>query len=150
MRRDGCDENNLQPTDFLCDYCGSTWSDDRPMVEGHRGSLVCARCLSLSFDLLWNKAPRWDGKSPPPPTPPDQTMPPGALCRMCLEHRDEPCWQSPMDVGEENAESDKGKTSQTERGLGVIDGGAWLCKRCAKQSVVMLERDPELKYERPK
>lgn len=147
MRREGCDEENLQPTDFLCDYCGSTWSDDRPMVEGHRGSLVCAKCLSLAFDLLWNQAPAWDGVSPQPPVPPDQTMPEGALCRMCLEHREEPCWQSPMEIiPDENA--DKGQTSQTE--LGVIRGGAWLCKRCTKQSVVMLERDPELQYTRPK
>lgn len=137
MRREGCDENNLQPTDFLCDYCGSTWSDDRPMVEGHRGSLVCAKCLNLAFDLLWNRAPAWDGKGPPPPTPPDLAMPEGALCRMCLEHREEPSWQSPMEVGEENPE------------LAEQSGGAWLCKRCAKQSVVMLERDPELKYTRP-
>ena len=125
MRKEGCDEENLQPTDFLCDYCGNTWSDDRPMVEGHRGSLVCAKCLSLAYGLLWLSAPKWDGKAPPPPPPADQTMPEGALCRMCLEHREEPCWQSPMEES------------------------AWLCKRCAKQSVVMLERDPELKYERP-
>lgn len=130
MRRDGCDENNLEPTDFLCDYCGNTWGDDRPMVEGHRGSLVCAKCLNLAFDLLWNHAPAWDGKSqPPPPVSPDQQMPEGALCRMCLEHREEPCWQSPMELDE--------------------NGAAWLCKRCAKQSVVMLERDPEFGYSRP-
>ena len=69
MRKPGCDEENLLPTDFLCDYCGNTWSDDRPMVEGHRGSLVCARCLSLAYGLLWLSAPKWDGKSPPPPVP---------------------------------------------------------------------------------
>ena len=149
MRKEGCDEENLQPTDFLCDYCGNTWSDDRPMVEGHRGSLVCAKCLSLAYGLLWLSAPKWDGKAPPPPPPADQTMPEGALCRMCLEHREEPCWQSPMGfVGEDAAGEDKDQASAPE--LGVVDGGAWLCKRCAKQSVVMLERDPELKYERPK
>ncbi len=146
MRKPGCDENNLLPTDFLCDYCGSTWSDDRPMVEGHRGSLVCARCLNLAYGLLWLSAPKWDGKSPPPPTPPDQQMPQGALCRMCLEHRDEPSWQSPIAFGEDAGE-DKAQASAPE--LGVVDGGAWLCKRCAKQSVVMLERDPEVGYKRP-
>ena len=125
MRREGCNEENLLPTDFLCDYCGNTWSDDRPMIEGHRGSLVCAKCLSLAFDSLWNHAPAWDGTSPPPPVPDDQQLPEGVLCMLCLEHREEPCWHSPM-----------------------MDA-SWICKRCTKQSVVMLERDPEFGYARP-
>ncbi len=112
MRREGCDEDNLKPEDFLCDFCGQTWALERPMVEGHRGSLACARCLALAFDELWNR-----GAASPAPG--------GVPCVMCLEQRDEPHWHSPM------RES------------------AWLCKRCAKQSVVMLERDPEANFKRP-
>jgi hypothetical protein len=122
MRREGCDENNLEPGDFLCDFCENTWADDRPMVEGHRGSLICAKCLNLAYDLLWNHAPVAGKKAE---VPHDQRMPGGLTCRMCLESREEPCWHSP-----------------------VVDE-SWICKRCAKQSVVMLERDPEVNYKRP-
>lgn len=115
MRRDGADENHLTPEDFLCDFCGSPWAAQRPMVEGHRGSLVCAACLSLAFDELWNR--------------PGGAVPPGdaatPACRMCLETRNEPHWTSP------------------------IDPHARICRRCAKQSVVMLERDPESGFTRP-
>lgn len=118
MRRQGCDEDNLTPEDFLCDFCGQTWAPDRPMVEGHRGGLACARCLTLAFEELWNRG----AESPRPPSVGGAV---GVACVMCLEQRDEPYWHSP------------------------VRDEAWLCKRCAKQSVVMLERDPEANYRRP-
>lgn len=118
MRREGSDENNLAPTDFLCDFCSQTWADDRPMIEGHRGSLVCGKCLALAFDELWN---RLAGEDLPPESGPNLT---GPTCAMCLERRNEKHWRSP-----------------------VTD--ARLCKRCAKQSVVMLERDPDTGFKRP-
>lgn len=111
MRREGADENNLLPDDFLCDFCSSAWDDSRPMVEGHRGSLICARCLSLAFDELWNQ--RAPG-----------AVPPAQPCALCLERRDEPHWASPLT-------------------------GALACKRCVKQSAVMLERDPDTPWKRP-
>lgn len=118
MRREGCDEENLSPEDFLCDFCGQAWASDRAMVEGHRGSLVCARCLTLAFDELWN---RLGGEDLPAESGANLT---GPTCAMCLERRDERHWRSPVRE-------------------------AWLCKRCAKQSVVMLERDPESGFSRP-
>ena len=33
---------------FICDFCRKPWTDDRPMVEGHQGSLICASCLTLA------------------------------------------------------------------------------------------------------
>ena len=139
MRREGCDEDNLSPEDFLCDFCGQTWAPDRPMVEGHRGSLACARCLTLAFDELWNRqeetgagnsAQQEDDNTHPQPPPSGRGLeerhpPVGTPCVMCLEQRDEPHWHSP------------------------VREDAWMCKRCAKQSVVMLERDPEAGFKRP-
>jgi len=116
VRKPGCDEDNLLPTDFLCDFCGSVWSDDRPMVEGHQGSLICRRCLDLAYSELWLSG---GGVS----------LPQNAKCILCLEHRDEPCFASPMNEGQ-------------------IDG-IFGCKRCIKQSVVILERDPDFGYSRP-
>lgn len=95
---------------FKCDFCRHGWSQDRPMVEGHKGSLICAPCLTLAFDELWNR-------------PGGQRVP--FTCTLCLEHREEPYWVSP---------------AFPEAGI---------CKRCTKQSVVMLERDPEAGWKRP-
>jgi hypothetical protein len=65
---------------FLCDYCHSPWAEERAMVEGHRGSLICARCLTLAFQTLVL----------------DEQGAPGE-CALCLQYRDEPCWPSPLD-----------------------------------------------------
>jgi hypothetical protein len=120
VRKAGCDEDDLQPTDFLCDFCGSVWSDDRPMVEGHQGSLICRRCLDLAFTEVWLNG---QGVSLP------DTSPVPSKCILCLEHRDEPCFASPLNESGNN--------------------GIFGCKRCIKQSVVILERDPEFGYSRP-
>lgn len=119
MRREGSDENNLAPEDFLCDFCARTWAGDRPMIEGHRGSLVCGKCLAIAFDELWNRAA---GEDLPKDLGPEGSLP---TCAMCLESRAEKHWHSPA------------------------RDAAWLCKRCTKQSVVMLERDPESGFTRP-
>lgn len=66
---------------FKCDSCLSAWSDDRPMVEGHRGSLLCAPCLSVAYDHVVLQGA-------------GETLPPGITCVMCLEPRKDPCWQS--------------------------------------------------------
>ncbi len=67
--------------DFLCDFCHKAWEDRRPMVEGHRGSLICSDCLKVAYaEVLMGKS----GVS-------------GAACRLCLEERKELCWSSPRD-----------------------------------------------------
>lgn len=109
--------------DFLCDFCLRTWAEDRPMVEGHRGRLICAECLGEAFDALWNRKSGEAG---------------GGECALCLEKRQEASWRPrvwPPNVPE-------GVT---------IDATAvpLACKRCVKQSVVMLERDPDYGWKRP-
>lgn len=93
------------------------------MVEGHKGSLVCSQCLTLAFDELWN---RGGGERPEKVAAdaPAQAVA-AATCVMCLEQRDEPYWHSP---------------AHPESGI---------CKRCTKQAVVMLERDPDAEWKRP-
>lgn len=112
MHRPGMDEHNATAADFLCDFCEASWADDRPMVEGHRGSLICGKCLTLAFDALWNR-----GQGVPRPE--------AETCVMCLSPNDDPVWVSP------------------------VRDEARICKRCAKQSAVMLERDQDCGWKRP-
>lgn len=67
---------------FKCDFCLNPWAEDRPMVEGHRGSLICARCLTLAYTQV--VASESGEKAPEPVT-----------CALCLEHRSQAHWQSP-------------------------------------------------------
>src|SRR5690606_13098740 len=63
-------------------FCRRPWSEERPMVEGHRGSLICAACLTVAYTdvvLAGSRA-----------RPPE-----GQACTMCLEKGDQPHWISP-------------------------------------------------------
>jgi hypothetical protein len=67
---------------FKCDFCRRAWAEDRPMVEGHQGSLICSSCLSTAYtDVVLA-----DGG----------TQLAGGMCTLCLEQRDDPQWQSPL------------------------------------------------------
>jgi hypothetical protein len=97
---------------FKCDFCRRPWAEDRPMVEGHRGSLICGQCLTVAFaDVVLHSG--------------GATLPAGTTCKLCLEERKEPCWQSPM--------------HETE----------WACLRCIKQSAGVLTKDKESGWTRP-
>lgn len=81
MRRDGTDEENAAMSDFLCDYCGSVWTEELPMVEGHKGSLICGVCLREAYRrvVLLNENSGEEGYS----------------CALCLLTKSEPAWRSP-------------------------------------------------------
>lgn len=67
---------------FKCDFCRRPWAEDRQMVEGHRGSLICGPCLSIAYaEVVIHQS--------------SAEPPPGVVCTMCLEDRDGPHWQSP-------------------------------------------------------
>lgn len=68
---------------FKCDFCRQPWSDDRPMVEGHRGSLICARCLTIAYTRLALHD--------------DADTPRVEQCALCLESREQPGYASPID-----------------------------------------------------
>jgi len=83
MQRPGADPDHMTMADFLCDFCGSAWSDDRPMIEGHRGSCLCVKCLSVAYRTL---AIDDDGVTPSEDT----------TCALCLTRGGEfPVWASP-------------------------------------------------------
>lgn len=33
-----------------CDFCGTDWDEVIPMIEGHRGSVLCLACLKQALD----------------------------------------------------------------------------------------------------
>lgn len=72
---------------FRCDFCLAAWDGALPMVEGHRGSIVCGRCLSVAYaELVHLRSGR-----------PCQ---PGEVCVLCLEEgRPETHWESPSRAG---------------------------------------------------
>lgn len=67
---------------FVCDFCRRHWEEDRPMVEGHRGALICARCLTPAYVELVHHSGGEAAR--------------GRHCTMCLEDRDQGEWESPM------------------------------------------------------
>ena len=85
MHRPGSDPLDMRPEDFLCDFCGEGWREDRPMVEGHHGSLVCGACLTAAFRATWLPGGMPAGKDG------------SEECRLCLERRDEPHWRGASD-----------------------------------------------------
>ncbi len=78
MQRPGADPENMQATDFLCDFCGAPWDGESPVVEGHKGSLICGTCLAAAYRVLGLE----NGGNAPE----------GYTCVMCLETRGEPGW----------------------------------------------------------
>ncbi len=66
---------------FVCDFCRNHWADDRSMVEGHKGALICSQCLSVAFAAVVHQG---SGKELAK-----------TFCTLCLEHRDQPQWASP-------------------------------------------------------
>lgn len=60
-----------------CDYCGTDWDQVRPMIEGHRGSVLCLNCLKLALASM---------------TPPGERY----HCNLCIrDGLDQPRWTSP-------------------------------------------------------
>lgn len=96
-----------------CDFCSRVWdqSGTEIMVEGHQGSLICLKCLSAAYAAV---VLHGDGKGNL-----------GKLCTMCLEERNQPEWESP------------------------VNDGKRICLRCMKQSATALEKDPETGWKRP-
>lgn len=107
---------------FVCDFCRNHWAEDRPMIEGHRGSLVCGRCLSVGLVAVRTGS----GAAEP-------ALAAGLTCTMCLEQRGRPdrsggpeaLWCSPLHPE------------------------AVLCRRCAEQAAEALLSDPESGWSEP-
>ena len=78
MQRPGANPDDMRPSDFLCDFCGRTWDGESPVVEGHRGSLICGDCLAAAYRALVLNS--------------QNSAAAGYQCRLCLENRPDPGW----------------------------------------------------------
>ncbi|MAJ46122.1 MAG: hypothetical protein CBC35_02335 [Planctomycetes bacterium TMED75] len=111
MFREGANPDSMDMNDVLCDFCHAVWKEDIPMVEGHRGSCICGKCLRMAWGVVVsNKMNDSQGE---------------ATCRMCLEKREDPCYQSP-------AYED-----------------ALICRRCIRMSAHTLRIDDDGAWEMP-
>ena len=120
MRKPNTDETNVQMSDVLCDFCHRQWTEDIAMLEGHQGSCICGRCLTLAYtDIILNEI---------------DAAPQQYICPMCLETSDdraslerssEPAWQSPL--YEE----------------------AVICKRCINLAATALDKDKDNNWKKP-
>lgn len=78
MHRPGIDPENVRMEDVLCDFCAAPWAEGVPLVEGHRGAVVCGTCLTNAYRALVLES--------------RGTASPGEDCRLCLERRNEIMW----------------------------------------------------------
>ncbi|MFO0873344.1 MAG: hypothetical protein U0575_05170 [Phycisphaerales bacterium] len=81
MHRPGTNPDRVEPSDVLCDFCRREWTEDRAMVEGHHGSIVCGACLRVAYAAVVDAGAN------------DAVE--GYRCTMCLESRSDPAWRSP-------------------------------------------------------
>jgi hypothetical protein len=109
----------VQMSDVLCDFCLQTWTEERPMVEGHQGSCICGDCLAAAYRVLVMV------ESAVPETP--------SKCILCLELRSEPSWHAPADTA-------------TARVDGVQPSA---CRRCVRQSAAVLQKVSEFGWRKP-
>ena len=81
---------------IACDFCGTDWDEVMPMIEGHRGSVLCLECMKLALEHaqagseglsctmclreLPAYVPRWSQQPPP-----DRANQDAVLCRDCLD-----------------------------------------------------------------
>ncbi len=120
MRKPGTDESNVQMSDVLCDFCHREWTEDIAMVEGHKGSCICGRCLTIAYtDVLLNE---------------QNSAGETYTCVLCLESEKdraaikragESGWRSPLHTG------------------------AAICKRCIRQTAGVLSKDKDSGWKRP-
>lgn len=120
MRKPKTDESNVQMSDVLCDFCHRQWTGDIAMLEGHQGSCICGRCLTIAYtDIIHNQI---------------DAAPEQYNCPMCLESSEDraslkrasdSAWQSPL--YEE----------------------AVICKRCIKLAAAALDKDKEVDWKKP-
>jgi hypothetical protein len=81
MHKPGVDPDNVQMSDIICDFCLREWTEDLPLVEGHRGSVICGHCLTEAYRAT---ALKKEGSAPP-----------GYQCILCLETRPDLGWKRP-------------------------------------------------------
>ena len=119
MYKPGTNENDVSMSDVLCDFCHREWTDDLPVIEGHRGAVICGHCLAVAWSEMAAGGATTD--------------PLASMCTMCreqgedraaLDRADEPGWHSP--AYPESA----------------------ICTRCITRAADTLERAPDWSWTR--
>lgn len=102
----GCGETNVVPKYskskiailLSCDFCGIDWDNKSPMIEGHRGSVLCLPCLELALKQISPHPESFkctlcqqDKNEPdqlrwqhPDPTPSPGLNPEASICKDCM------------------------------------------------------------------
>lgn len=81
---------------IACDFCGTEWDQVKPMVEGHRGSVICLDCVKLALDNAATGgaaftctlclSDREAGSSAwRVPSPPDRANADAVICGSCIQ-----------------------------------------------------------------
>lgn len=71
---------------IACDFCGTDWDEVIPMIEGHRGSVLCIECLKQSIRAMHDS-------------------PDAFTCTLCLRDfpAGKPVWRHPEPCDQANA-----------------------------------------------
>lgn len=140
MQRPGADHDNMQLSDFLCDFCRREWDGQFPMVEGHQGSLICGDCLTIAYTetVLRNL----------------NSAPANTKCTMCLEERPDNMWLGPFEGDPDEplaqargADSDSDHEPEAQARGPAAPPAA--CERCIKQAAGRLHKDKDWDWKKP-
>ncbi len=107
-----------------CDFCGIDWDEVIPMIEGHKGSVLCVSCLTLALPVLEEQEQRQKADGPPIPDALES-------CSLCLQpvENGTPWW------------SNSGATPSEG-----LNPGAVMCRSCARQAARGFHKDPDTEF----
>ena len=120
MHKPDTDADSVRMEDVLCDFCQRHWTVDQPMIEGHQGSCMCGRCLTIAYtEVVLNDV---------------DCSPEAFKCPMCLE-----------DDGDREALSRAGEAGWQS----PVDERAVICRRCIELAAKTLEKNRDFDWKRP-
>jgi len=100
-----------------CDFCRTDWNGQDPVIEGHRGSIICLECVKLALDALIPAKENFKCilclREPLPPTMPRWNHPQNpttSACRDCI-HQAADVFDRDPDVNWHWSARPPGKTS---------------------------------------
>jgi len=100
-----------------CDFCRTDWNGQDPVIEGHRGAIICLECVKLALDALTPANETFKCtlclREPLPPTMPRWNHPQNpttSACRDCI-HQAADVFDRDPDVNWHWSARPPGKTS---------------------------------------